>query len=156
MSKNLYILLNYTYSKSIRKDGNYSDKYDFDFDSPHIFNMMYTYKLGKWWDFSLSCRYSTGLPYTPYDLTTRYQINGKWYCEKGEKNSERLPDYFRIDLRIDRRFIARNFNISTFIELWNLTNHENVMNYEYSEDFLTKEPIILFSMMPMIGLSFEF
>ena len=156
MSKDLYILLNYTYSKSIRKDGNLSKRYDFDFDSPHIFNLMSTYKLGKWWDFSLTCRYSTGLPYTPYDLTTRYQVNGKWYCEKGEKNSERLPDYFRVDLRIDRRFIARNFNISTFIEVWNLTNHENVMSYEYSGDFLTKEPVVLFSMMPMIGLSFEF
>ncbi len=156
MSRDLYFLLNYTYCKSIRNDGNYSKNYDHDFDSPHIFNFMSTYKLGKWWDFGVTLRYSTGLPYTPYDLTTRYQVNGKWYCEKDEKNSERLPDYFRIDLRADRRFIFKNFNISTFIEVWNLTNHENVINYEYSDDFLKKEPVILFSLMPMIGLSFEF
>ncbi len=156
MSKNLYVLLNYTYSKSIRKDGENSGEYDFEFDSPHIFNFMSTYKLGKWWDFSLTCRYSTGLPYTPYDLATRYQADGKWYCELGERNSQRLPDYFRIDLRVDRRFILSNFNLSAFIEIWNLTNHENVINYEYSDDFLTKEKVVLFSIMPMIGLSFEF
>ena len=156
LSKDLYILLNYTYSKSFRIDDKNSEEYDFDFDSPHIFNFMTTYKLGKWWDFSITCRYSTGLPYTPYDLTTRYEVNGKWFCEKGERNSERLPDYFRIDFRVDRRFILKNFNICAFTEVWNLTNHENVMNYEYSDDFLTKEPITLFSMMPMIGLSFEF
>ena len=156
LSKDLYILLNYTYCKSVRKDDKNSEQYDFDFDSPHIFNLMTTYQLGKWWDFSISCRYSSGLPYTPYDLTTRYEVDGKWFCEKAEKNSERLPDYFRVDIRVDRRFIFRNFNICTFTELWNLTNHENVIYYEYSDDFLTKEPITLFSMMPMIGLSFEF
>jgi hypothetical protein len=156
MSKDIYVLLNYTYCKSIRKDGKDSEEYDYDYDSPHIFNLMSTYKLGKWWDFSFTFRYSTGLPYTPYDLNTRYQDNGKWYCEKGEKNSERLPDYLRVDLRADRRFILRNFNLCTFIEIWNLTNHENIMNYEYSDDFLTKEPITLFSIMPMLGLSFEF
>ncbi len=155
MSKDLYVLLNYSYSKSIRKNGNSSEEYNYEYDSPHIINLMSTYKLGKWWDFSITFRYSTGLPYTPYDLTTRYQVNGKWYCEKGEKNSERLPDYFRVDLRADRRFIFKKFNLCAFIEVWNLTNHENVMNYEYSDDFLTKEPVILFSMMPMIGVSFE-
>ena len=156
LNNNLYILFNYTYCKSIRKDSVNGKEYDFDYDSPHILNLMSTYKFAKWWDFSITCRYSTGLPYTPYDITTRYQANGKWFCEKGEKNSERLPDYFRVDVRVDRRFIFRNFNISAFAEVWNLTNHENVMNYEYSEDFLTKEPVTLFSMMPMIGLSFEF
>jgi outer membrane receptor protein involved in Fe transport len=156
LSKELYILLNYTYCKSARKENKNSQEYDFDYDSPHVFNLMSTYKLRKWWDFSFTCRYSTGLPYTPYDLTTRYQLNGKWFCEKGEINSDRLPDYFRMDIRIDRRFIFKDFNISAFAEVWNLTNHENVMSYEYSEDFLDKEPVTLFSMMPMIGLNFEF
>jgi hypothetical protein len=59
-------------------------------------------------------------------------------------------------IRTDRRFIFKDFNISAFAEVWNLTNHENIMSYEYSEDFLDKEPVTLFSIMPMIGLNFEF
>ena len=43
-----------------------------------------------------------------------------------------------------------------FAEIWNLTNHENVISYDYSDDFLTKEPVTLFSFMPMIGVSIEF
>jgi outer membrane receptor protein involved in Fe transport len=156
LSRELYILVNYTYCKSVRKENKNSQEYEFDYDSPYIFNLMSSCKLGKWWDFSFTCRYSTGLPYTPYDLTTRNQINGKWFCEKGEKNSERLPDYFRMGIRTDRRFIFKDFNISAFEEVWNLTNHENIMSYEYSEDFLDKEPVTLFSIMPMIGLNFEF
>lgn len=156
MSKNFYFLFNYTYSKSVRKDSEASQKYDFDFDSPHIINLMGTYNLGDWWNFSLSCRYATGTPFTPYDLSTLEQINGVWNCNKGEKNSERLPDYFRIDLRVDRCFIFNNFNITTFVEIWNVTNHDNIITYDYSDDFLIKEPVALFSLMPMIGLSFEF
>jgi len=156
LSSNLYLLLNYTYCKSIRKKAENGQEYDFDYDSPNMANLMATYKFGDWWDFSLSCRYSTGLPYTPYDISTRYQIDENWYCEKGEKNSDRLPDYFRIDVRVDRRFVFRNYNITTFAEIWNLTNHENVISYDYSVDFLTKEPVILFSIMPMIGVSIEF
>ncbi|MEN8224069.1 MAG: TonB-dependent receptor [Bacteroidota bacterium] len=156
LSSNLYLLLNYTYCKSIRKDAKFKQEYDFDYDSPNMANLMATYKLGDWWNISLSCRYSTGLPYTPYDISTRYQINGKWYCEKGEKNSERLPNYFRIDTRVDRRFVFHNYNITAFIEIWNLTNNENVISYDYSDDFLTKESVTLFSLMPMIGVSIEF
>ncbi|MEA3446112.1 MAG: TonB-dependent receptor, partial [Bacteroidota bacterium] len=156
MSNNLYLLLNYTYCKSTRKDTENEQTYDFDYDSPNMANLMVTYKLGDWWDFSLSCRYSTGLPYTPYDISTRYQINDKWYCEREEKNSQRLPDYFRIDARADRRFIFRNYNIIAFAEIWNLTNHENIISYDYSDDFLNKESVILFSIMPMLGVSIEF
>ncbi|MCD4770747.1 MAG: hypothetical protein K8R35_11345 [Bacteroidales bacterium] len=57
-------------------------------------------------------------------------------------------DYFRIDARIDRRFVFRNYNITAFAEIWNLTNHENVISYDYSDDFLTKEPVTLFSCFP--------
>lgn len=155
LSRNLYAIFNYTYCKSVRKDNDNGKTYDFNYDSPHIMNLISTYKLGNWWDFNITCRYATGLPYTPYNLETRYQDNGKWFCEKGEKNIERLPDYLRIDLRVDRRFIFKNFNIGAFLEIWNITNHENVMNYDYSYDFLSKEPVTLFSLMPMIGLSFE-
>ncbi|MEN8192329.1 MAG: TonB-dependent receptor [Bacteroidota bacterium] len=156
LSSNLYLLLNYTYCKSVRKDAEYKQEYTFDYDSPNMANLMATYKLGDWWDFSLSCRYSTGLPYTPYDISTRHQINGNWYCEKGEKNSQRLPDYFRVDVRVDRRFVFSNYNITAFVEIWNLTNNENVISYDHSDDFLTKEPVTLFSLMPMIGVSVEF
>ncbi|MFC2104343.1 TonB-dependent receptor plug domain-containing protein, partial [Bacteroidota bacterium] len=156
MSSNLHLLLNYTYCKSIRKDTKNEPEYDFDYDSPNMANLMATYKFGKWWDLSLSCRYSTGLPYTPYDISSRYQMDGKWYCEKGEKNSQRLPDYFRLDVRVDRRFVFRNYNITAFAEIWNLTNHENVINYDYSDDYLSKESVTLFSLMPMLGVSFEF
>ncbi len=156
MSKDLYLFMNYTYSLSRRNDRFTLEEYNFDYDSPHMFNIMATYKLGNWWEFGLIYRYASGLPYTPYDLSTLRQVNGTWYCDEGPKNSERFPDYQRLDIRIDHRFIFSSWNFSIYLEIWNLTNHENVSRYEYSKDFSEKKTVTLFSIMPMIGLAVEF
>jgi len=156
MSNNLYLLLNYTYSHSRRKDITALEEYNFDYDSPHMFNIMATYHLGDWWRLGIIYRYATGLPYTPYDLSTKNQLNNTWFCDEGPKNSERLPDYQRLDMRIDHRFIFSSWNFSLYLEIWNITNNENITRYEYSEDFSNKKPVTLFSIMPMLGLAVEF
>ena len=46
--------------------------------------------------------------------------------------------------------------MSIYLEEWNSTNNENITRYEYSDDFSKKEPVTLFSIMPMIGLAVEF
>lgn len=156
MSADLYMLLNYTYSISKRQDDALSKEYLFKFDRTHSANVMTTYRLGEWWEFSLTGSYATGMPHTPFDLATRRQENGKWYADKGAKNSTRFPDYFRVDFRVDRRFIFDSWNIRTYIEVWNITNHDNVFEYQYSNDFTTVKKEVLFPLTPMIGVAVEF
>ena len=156
MTDNLYVLVNYTYSNSSRKDNAASPSYDFRFDRPHTLNMLATYRLGDWWEFSLTAAYSSGFPFTPFDLSTRKNINGVWYCEKGAKNSERYPDYFRIDIRAERRFVFASWNLRLFAELWNVTNHENVFEYSYSRDYSQRLTETLFPFMPIVGVAAEF
>ncbi|MFC2137444.1 carboxypeptidase-like regulatory domain-containing protein [Bacteroidota bacterium] len=157
MSQKLYLLLNYTISTSKRKNRNSPSFYYFKYHSPHMLNLMTTYRPVDWWEFSVIYRFSSGMPYTPYDLSTRTNIDNSWYCEKGDINSKTLPDYHRLDLRIDRRFIFKTWNLGLFIEIWNLTNNANVMSYEYNVDFTKEEPInSMFGFMPMFGLSAEF
>lgn len=154
MAENFYLLANYTLSKSTRKDSTNSKIYPFLYDSRHTLNLITTYKHNKWWEFSLISRFSSGFPYTPYDLTTRIEIDNTWYCKMGGENSERLPDYFRVDLRIDRKFIFKNWNLCPYLEIWNLTNNKNVMAYEYNLDFTEKKEIqTMFKLMPMFGIS---
>jgi outer membrane receptor protein involved in Fe transport len=157
MSDNLYLLINYAYSTSQRKDSLSGSFYRFQYDAPHMANIMATYKLGDWWEFGLIYRYSNGFPYTPYDITTRENINNNWYCKLGDKNSKRLPDYHRLDIRVDRRFVFKSWNLSIYLDIWNLTNHQNIMRYEYSIDFTQRVPInSMFGLMPMFGLNIEF
>jgi len=158
MSKNLFLSLSYTLSKAKRRDKPDASEYDFDYDSPHMFNLIAAYRLSNVWQFSTIFRYFSGLPYTPYNLTTRSQdpTTGKWYCQKGPKNSARYPDYHRLDIRVDRRFIFRRWTLDIYLDVWNVYNHENVIGYRYSTDFSEKTPLTMFALMPMFGFAVEF
>jgi len=89
------------------------------------------------------------------DLATRRYENGVWYVDKAEKNSGRYPDYFRVDARIDRRFVFQNWNLRLYFEIWNLTNHNNIFEYNYHNNFSEKKSECLFPFMPMIGIAAE-
>jgi hypothetical protein len=59
--------------------------------------------------------------------------------EYGDLNSDRLPAYFRVDLRLDWYTGWRNTNL--YFEIINLTGRENVLRYEYSGDYSERKNI---------------
>lgn len=155
MTDNLYLNFNYSYSISKRKDEDAKLLYSSNFDKPHVLNMICNYKLSDWWELSFTMSYASGMPHTPLDLATRRYENGTWYVDKAEKNSERYPDYFRVDARCDRRFVFRNWNLRLYFEIWNLTNHNNIFEYSYHNNFSEKRSECLFPFMPMLGVAAE-
>jgi hypothetical protein len=44
-----------------------------------------------------------------------------------ERNSVRLPDYQRTDVRINKAFVKRRAQYTLFMELVNVTNHANIV-----------------------------
>lgn len=155
MYNNLYLMCNYTYSTSERKDTVGDNFYNFKYDKPHSLNIMLTYRIGDWWELGLTAAYSSGAPYTPPDLSTRREIAGVWYCDNGARNSARYPDYFRIDFRAERRFVFQSWNLRAYLDLWNLTNNENIFEYNWNKDFTKKKGQVLYPFMPIIGIAAE-
>ncbi|MCP4726602.1 MAG: hypothetical protein GY863_16270, partial [bacterium] len=47
-------------------------------------------------------------------------------------NSERLPDYHRLDLRLTRNFKVRNGRLGVFLEVINAYDRRNIRNVEYT------------------------
>jgi len=47
----------------------------------------------------------------------------------GPLNGERLPDYFRLDLRVSRRWQTRHGELRFFLDVQNLTNAGNVRGF---------------------------
>lgn len=98
----------------------------------------------------LGARYgfSTGSVYTPvvgadYDPVTR-----RWHPRLGERNSGRLPDYQRLDLRLTQLFslpaagaLPASSVCAFYVEAMNLLGTRNVLDYSYSEDFSQRRPI---------------
>jgi len=71
-------------------------------------------------------------------------------------NSERTPDYMRVDLRVDKKFGFGNFALVTYIEFQNLLNRENVSEYYWDNDKNEVGKILHWGFFPVGGFSLQF
>ncbi len=95
-----------------------------DYDQNHILNVVAQIRLP--WRLVLGGRLyvATGRPVTvlePPDGRTTV------------RNNTRLPDYYQLDIRLDREWTFKRWSLAVFIELLNLTYTENVLGLTYPE-----------------------
>lgn len=157
MSKNLVGSVAYTYSISKRKDGVLLPECYSDYDQPHNFTLVSGYKLSDNWQIGVKFQYASGSPYTP--VIGAVQKDDEWYVVEGDYNSERYPDYHKLDIRIDRRFHFSNWTLTTYVDVWNAYNRKNVFSYYYDvadNGVITKEVSGGFPLIPILGISAQF
>ena len=134
--------IGYTFAetkKHIEKHGWYNPKYD----RRHTLNIVGDFRIIENLHFSTSLQTSSGQPHTP--AIGRYQeweVNNDPYMPVyafsegylvGEKNSERLSPYFRMDVGFKQKTKGRIFKIpyERFFQIINVTNYVNALNYQY-------------------------
>ncbi len=95
-------------------------------DNRILLNMSGTYDLPRKWSvgFRLSC--IGGAPYTPYDealssLVSYWDIHGKSAYDYSRYNTERLPAYAQLDVRVDKDFYFKRWRLGLYIDLQNVT-----------------------------------
>jgi len=157
MSRNFVGSLAYTWSLSRRKDADFLPEYDFDYDQRHNLTMIAGYKLSNYWRIGAKFQYGSGMPYTPAIGTK--QVGDRWHIIQGEKNSERIPDYHQLDIRVDRVFHFSNWTLTAYLDVWNVYNQENVLFYTFDTDEkgnIIKEVNYDFTIMPIVGFSAKF
>jgi hypothetical protein len=99
----------YTLSKSDRLIGYYRTKAASDWDQRHILNLVLGYRLRGGWSVSGRVHYNTGRPYPVYQTCT-FRVD-----------YQRLPPFFQLDGRVDKRFVFDRFVMSAYLELVNST-----------------------------------
>lgn len=157
MSRNLVGSLAYTWCVSRRQDGVELPEYDFDYDRRHNLILMGSYQLSDRWRIGVKYQYATGNPYTP--AVASKKLYGEWFVVEGALNSDRFPDYHTLDIRADRIFRFQGWTLKTYLEIWNIYNRENVMDYYYNVDASGKIERVTaadFPVMPMFGINVEF
>lgn len=108
--------LSYTFSRSIRRATiiNNNEWYASNYDRPHVFNLVANYVANKKWSFGGLFLLQNGTPVTAnYAFTFLYS----------KRNEYRLPNYYRLDLSITKRFkftkkLKGEWNISVFNVLY--------------------------------------
>lgn len=147
----------YTYSKSIRKDGDNLPEYLFEYDRPHILNLIFGYEIFSSLQLGVKFQYATGNPYTPYTGIIKKQDG--YYIVNGEKNSARYPDYHKIDVRLDKTFNLGKWSINTYLDLWNIYNRANVISYTFTanpDNTVTTNVKEDFGLLPVFGINILF
>lgn len=125
------------------------------FDYPRVFSAVGGYRLTKKWELSARAAYLSGRPYTPFDVANSRAQNRGIY-DLARVNAERLPDYLRLDLRVDRTFWIRDKPLLIFIGAQNVTNRKNVARYSWNRrtgDIQTGDQLGTF---PLIGGEYRF
>lgn len=95
------------------------------YDYPVILNALGGGRLTRNWDVSARLVYLSGKPYTPFQETLSL-AQSRGVLDLSRVNAARAPDYFRLDIRVDRTFRVRNKPLLLFGGVQNLTNRGNV------------------------------
>ena len=80
---------------------------------------------------SLQLRYATGAPTTPFNLAKSQELE-TGVIDYEQVNSERLPDYLRLDVRLDRQYTFRWGSITSYIEVQNVLGRKNAATRLYN------------------------
>jgi vitamin B12 transporter len=106
------------------------------FDVTHNLTVVGKIRLIRFLSFGLTLKYATGKPVTP--IAGAIQAAGASYYEpvQGPINSERLPDFIRLDASLGYFLPFGDSNSATFyLAISNLLNYDNPVGYEYSADY---------------------
>jgi hypothetical protein len=92
------------------------------------------------WQVSVAGRWATGRAFTPILGTEENGAQRRPIF--GEANSQRYPNFRRIDLTLVRTWqLSERVVAATYLAAFNLAGWENVSGYEYSDDLSTRRPV---------------
>ncbi len=127
-------------------------------DQRHALAFVSDYDFGNGWSSGLRYTFGSGLAYTPL-LEVYWEAFKQWRWAPGAKNSANLPAYQRLDVRVDKRFDLFGLAATAFLDISNVTNHQNVVNYNYGFDAdgkPEKTARTLWPIIPTLGLQVAF
>lgn len=154
----------FAFTNRIFADLNDGNVFPYKYDRRHNVSVVGMYHLNEHWSFGATFVYQTGIAYTLPD--SKYFIEGNIITHYSVINSNRLPDYNRIDIsatyegRKDRKFQSGwNFSI------YNVYNRKNpyFIYTEYNGVFLQDpqisiqaKQVSLFPIIPSVTWNFKF
>jgi hypothetical protein len=141
-----------------------------DYDQRNTFSAYAAYRITRTIDVSANARYGSGLPIPGYFAPSSFTVpgdpnstTGVIYVLSQSRNALHEDDYQRDDIRINKVFNRKHFNLTLHGELENLTDHTNYRYYQFvyfgtiattHELEGSRESTLPF--LPAAGITFEF
>jgi TonB family protein len=160
----------YTLSRSARVDSPGDPEHLFNFDQTHILTVLGSYRLGHGWEFGARFRLISGNLITPNVCDNMSsscdpaRTGGLFHAPSGVyipipvtgPYSERLPLFHQLDLRVDKRWKFKSWELSAYLDVQNVYNHANVEGLQYNFNYTARQYVTGLPILPSIGLRGEF
>lgn len=143
----LYGILSLTYSKSdfkaldgITRSSNY--------DQNWLINLSGGYRFNMYWEVSARFRFASGRPYTPFENNGIQNVSNL--------NSRRLKSAHSLDIRVDRRWMFKNWMLVTYVDIQNIYNRRNLSGVRWDRQTNSIDETSSIGILPSIGIAAEF
>ncbi len=160
----IMINLNYTWSRSMRKfdNLNFNKDFPFKYDRPHDLKIFGIWSISNKWKISSVATWKSGSNTTLHQANipavfnyvdpfgSSYHSNYKYY---GDRNTYRLPSYFRWDADISYSYKGDWGKYVLKFGVYNITNHHNAQKLEVSSEGVSSTNLI--PLMPYISYSWR-
>ena len=120
-----------------------------DFNNRILFTAFGGFLFGDGFQVSSKLRYVGGRPYTPINPFDGTQL-------VSEYNTAKLPDYYAVDVRLDKKWSFETWTLVTYIDIQNITNRKNISGYEWNKYKGIIEPNEGIGLIPSIGINAMF
>lgn len=148
----------YSFIQSRRRFADDGFEFPSDYERPHQLTLIGTTRFRG---FSLAAKYrvASGLPYTrrtPVRLFPNSFLFIQRVAQAADVNARRLPKFASLDVRAEKRFNFKRWSFAPYIDYFNVTNHDSVVQPNY--EFFRRTPQFLSEnrRLPIFGLRVEF
>ena len=117
--------ISYSYSRTKLNDSQAGLSFISDTDQRHTVNVYGSYRFNETWNLSSEWRYGSGQPVPGFYRQVGTQV-GTGYFLSNERNTTRLPPYSRLDVRLNKAFLFKNWKLTLNGEVINATNRNNL------------------------------
>ncbi len=148
----------YAFVDSRRRFSENAVEFPSDFERPHQLTLI---GISRFYGFTVAAKYrlASGLPYTRRTPVRAFP-NSNFFIQRilseQDINALRLPNFASLDLRAEKRFGFKRVSFAPYIDYFNITNHDSVVQPNY--EFFRRTPQFLSEnqRFPIFGLRIEF
>jgi outer membrane receptor protein involved in Fe transport len=130
------------------------------FAGNYAFNALFGYewKTGKRSLLSVNTKlaYIGGKREVPMNLVEVQPDEYQWRFDYTQAYKKQLPAYFRLDLNVNMKTNYKHYSLEWFIEMVNLTNHDNVRARYYNSISNTYDYALHYKFLPIFGCKVYF
>jgi len=126
------------------------------FDQLLNLTLLGSFDLGKGWTVGFRFRVAQGFSRTPI-VGAIYNADCDAYEGlPGDHNSERLPWFHQLDLRVDKTWDWDVFKLSIYLDVQNVYYQQNVEGFGYNYDFTERTEVTGLPILPSFGMKGQF